>query len=201
MANAEHTFTKSGKLLVRSVLPIAKGSKITLSYSETETYCEKALLGTKKRFESLNKTRFSMGKCQCPRCCDPTELGTFTSGIFCAQCPNKEGILLPLKPLDKESDWACNKCSVKKSAAFIDHFLENDVVKLVGRDRGNISYCNDFIRKYEKALHPNHYLMTDMKMMLCLTSALAVTEMPKHEAIPGKHSSIFLLFFINKYLI
>ncbi len=184
MANAEHTFAKSGKILVRSTQPIAKGSKITLNYSVN------ALLGTKKRLESLVMSRF-MGECQYQRCCDPTELGTYTSGIFCTQCPNQEGILLPVNPLEKESNWACNKCSAKKSAAFIVNFLESNVAQLVGRDREKMSECAYFLRKYEKILHPNHYLLTDVKMLLCLSSAASFIG-KSNMSLTGKHSYLTL---------
>ena len=191
MANAEHNFTKSGKILVRSTVPITKGSKITLNYCGEPDYPKKALFGTKQRLESLDRTRFS-GMCQCLRCRDPTELGTYTSGIFCAQCPDKEGILLPEKALDLESDWVCNKCPAKKSAAFIAHFLENDITQLVGRDLEKISNCKGFIRKYGKALHPNHYLMTQITlMMLGKASAVAASRSRENDVFTGEHSKIW----------
>lgn len=195
MANAEYTFTKSGKMLVKSKLPIAKGSRITLNYSKN------VLWGTKKRLDLLVETRF-IEKCLCQRCCDPTELGTFTSGIYCARCPKQEGIMVPENPLDKESYWACNKCSTKKSAAFIAHFMENDVIQLVGRAREKISDCSSFVRKYGKVLHPNHYVLTDIKMMLC---QLSICEFVTRKVIPGKHSYftqlkskiLIMMFFLN----
>ncbi len=95
MTNAEYTFTITGKMLVRSTVPITKGSKITINYAANP------LLGTMERLKLLETTRF-LGSCDCQRCKDPTELGSFTSGIFCTKCPNHEGILLPEYPLEKD---------------------------------------------------------------------------------------------------
>ena len=153
-------------MLVRTTVPIAKGSKITINYTTNP------LLGTVERLKLLETTRF-LGSCECQRCKDPTELGSFASGIFCTRCPNQEGILLPEYPLEKESNWVCNKCSSKKSRSFITKLLDEDVILLDNRDRKKSAKCEAFIRKYEnKILHPNHYLLTDIRLLYCVSSTL-----------------------------
>jgi len=157
LANAAKTFTKNGKFIVRAALPISKGSRITLNYS-------KALFGTIKRRYHLEQTKFS--SCRCERCSDPTELGTFTSGIYCLMCCKQEGILLPEHPLNKETNWLCNKCSDRQPAAAINKKLE-----LIQKDfdcliRLSISELEALISKYKNILHPHHYLLCEAKWTL-----------------------------------
>ena len=47
--------------------------------------------------------------CSCRRCGDPSECGTNISGVMCLHCHG--GCLLPVRPLDYNSPWMCNKVS------------------------------------------------------------------------------------------
>jgi len=172
MANAEHTFTPNGKMLVRSTVPIAKGTRVTLNYSTDP------LLGTMQRLRKLELTK-SLGSCHCQRCSDPTELGTFASGIFCTKCPSQEGILLPEFPLEPESDWACTKCSAKQPSSVVTKLLDKVVID--SKDRNHEA----FIRKYGLILHPNHYLMTGIKFHECISSTLTA-ELELNGKVSGK---------------
>lgn len=160
VANATKTFTNEGQIVVRATVPIAKGTKICLNYTEP-------LWGTMKRQFDLEETRFAA--CRCKRCIDPTELGSFASGIFCDRCPNQDGILVPQDPFDKFSDWICHKCSGRQGIGFISGF----VAKLGGDwaelGRYAIAESEAFLRKYEKILHPNHHYLSDVKFLLCKT--------------------------------
>ena len=184
MANAEYMLTKSGKLLVRSTVPIAKGSKITLDYSEKTFYF------TKQRLQLLG-TITSIGSCHCQRCSDPTELGSYTSGIFCTRCPNQEGILLSENPFNIASNWICNKCSLKKPVSFIANLTTKagkEMYQLLGGDwRDRLSDCEAFIRKYGKILHPNHYYLTEVKLTLFFYTAMRNTELGNAHVVPGKY--------------
>jgi len=71
--------------------------------------------------------------------------------------------------------------------------LENEVTQLDDRARSMIPDCNSFIQKYETVLHPNHYMLTDIKMMLCHASAC---DPATRYVIPGKNS-LFLFFTVN----
>lgn len=57
-------------------------------------------------------------ECDCSRCSDPTELQTYMSALHCQQCP--DGYVLPVKPLDKTSEWNCNKCTYKVTASVVE---------------------------------------------------------------------------------
>ena len=60
-----------------------------------------------------------MFECNCARCNDNTELGTYFGGIYCSTCNvftldgeavTLKGILSKVNPLDPSSDWKCNHC-------------------------------------------------------------------------------------------
>jgi hypothetical protein len=50
-----------------------------------------------------------MFTCRCPRCSDPTELGSFLSAMRCQSDGCKSGFLIPTDSLDPDSDWTCTK--------------------------------------------------------------------------------------------
>ena len=60
-----------------------------------------------------------MFECNCKRCNDPTEFGTYFGGIYCSACntfnPDGEqitmkGILSKENSSQQSSDWNCNHC-------------------------------------------------------------------------------------------
>ena len=63
--------------------------------------------------------------CECVRCTDPTEMGSFCSALICqACCKNASSTqqtcfddiaVLPEHPLDLNSVWKCRKCSAPSS--------------------------------------------------------------------------------------
>ena len=63
--------------------------------------------------------------CSCPRCGDPTELGTMFSSIRCPQCTADTGYLVPISPghpelSDKQEDWRCVSCNNTQQAKFVN---------------------------------------------------------------------------------
>ena len=63
--------------------------------------------------------------CSCPRCVDPTELGTMFSSIRCPQCTADTGYLVPNTPghadlLEVQADWRCVSCSKTQPAKFVN---------------------------------------------------------------------------------
>ena len=92
-------------MTMRSVVKIPKGSDILHAYTEPldTILTRKSLLQVGKFFT-----------CQCPRCSDPTELGTFSSALLCSQCGGgKDNVLLSTDVADVEAEWGCQKCSLR----------------------------------------------------------------------------------------
>ena len=91
---------------------IAKGEPITI------TYCS-LLCNTQYRLKKLQDSKFFT--CQCHLCHDPTEKGTFLSGVVCPKC---KGILLPESFYLAEPVWKCNKCSFSTSHLKVTKLVE-----------------------------------------------------------------------------
>ena len=74
----------------------------------------KALLRLGKFFE-----------CECVRCCDASEMGTYTSALVCHKCDKARqkakdkqpfGRVLPSDLTNEASDWVCDSCGDKVKA-------------------------------------------------------------------------------------
>jgi len=109
VANATRSFTVQGKIVIRATVPISRGENISLNYIDP-------LWGTTNRQHILKQGKFF--QCQCERCKDPTELGTFLSGLSCphCKCVKHGAILLPQRPLQTQSPWECTLCNQTQSA-------------------------------------------------------------------------------------
>lgn len=158
VANANKTFNNKGEVIVRAAVPIAKGEKIALCYTEP-------LWGTINRQRHLSQTKFF--QCHCERCKDASELDTFISGLYCQKCPTNTGILLIENPFDETSDWVCRQCGTRQPAKYVSDIVESAGKELVALKKGSVTSCEGFLRKFSKILHPNHFYLTDVKMALC----------------------------------
>lgn len=96
----------NSKLTIISVVKIVAGEALTQLYGTT-------LTGTYRRQELLKSVYFFT--CTCPRCTDPSELGTNFSTLLCNsdKCKRKKRLVLPLSPLDESSKWKCTACLTK----------------------------------------------------------------------------------------
>ncbi len=121
----------------------------------------------KRQIEFEQITKFNL--CRCERCRDPTELGSFTSGVYCTKCPvSKKGILLSENPLERNADWVCNKCpNHRQSFSYILKMMKEIEVDWMGVDRKSLTGCEAFLRKYGKMLHPNHHFLVTIKLAVC----------------------------------
>lgn len=168
LPNTKHTFNQSSadkndlyRITVKVVIPIMKGEHITTMYSH-------ALWGTEARRQHLKDTKYF--SCKCPRCSDPTELGTYLSAMKCFGDGNKscDGIHLPEDPLDDDTEWACSECPVKVNNSQINMLIsqmgeEVDGVLMMG---GSVSMLENLLCRLSTFLHPNHYHLYSIKHSL-----------------------------------
>ncbi|KAH0534345.1 SET domain-containing protein SmydA-8-like [Cotesia glomerata] len=160
-ANCSKSFTEEGGILIRAALPIAKGEHLTMCYTDP-------LWGVTNRRHHLYQTK--LFECICSRCSDPTEFGTMFNALKCAK-KDCSGYTLPptfITPLNLEAlpDYVCNKCEQKTPSSDIDKQLEQIGIELATMKKNDVSFCKNFIAKYSKVLHENHYYLTDVKMAL-----------------------------------
>ena len=85
--NARHVVQPDGRMEVFAQKKISAGEEITITYTGL-------LTSQPAKQEKLANVWFFT--CTCPRCSDPTELGSYTSSVYCPGCP-KRGVLLPGK--------------------------------------------------------------------------------------------------------
>jgi len=137
-----------GNVTIATVF-IPEGTQVTTNYVHLH-------MGTYLRRERLKENWYF--DCVCERCADPSELGTFLDAVKCREC--NMGHLLPVNPLNVRSEWACDKCkgseSDVKPKATVKRLLdEKDAL-----DRSDLSAYLAFLKKAEKELHPQHYVLT-----------------------------------------
>lgn len=103
---------------------IKKGEHLKIMYSNM-------LWGTQMRQEHLEVTKHFL--CKCDRCKDPTELGTYFSGMLCVGDVGVEcgGIQLALDPLSAKTDWACDRCPMIINGKEVYTLKTNILWKLV----------------------------------------------------------------------
>ena len=154
VSNTHHAVTPDFRMVVRSVVPIKKGDMITTVYTHT-------LAGTLERRVCIQESKFF--DCICARCADPTELGTHFSSIKCQQC--NPGYVLPLKPLDANSNWKCNGCGAIMSIAEVTRITDAIKEEMDSVEEGPdvIPNLEKLLEKHsEKTVHKNHNLLITM---------------------------------------
>lgn len=167
--NTKHTFNHSStdkndwyKITVKVVVPVMAGQHITTMYSH-------ALWGTQARRQHLKDTKYF--SCKCPRCSDPTELGTYLSAMKCFGDGSKpcNGIHLPLDPLDDETDWACSECPVRVNSSQINMLISQmgeEVDGVLINMARSVPMLENLLCRLSTFLHPNHYHLYSLKHSL-----------------------------------
>lgn len=129
------------------------------SHSVIQTAC-----GT--RHKDVSTWYTAKTSCNCERCQDKTENGTYLSALKCLKCPN--GFYLADSPLDCASLWSCMECKVQAPQGYSD-LAENKVSQAVSKleEEGlTVAGCHKFLKTYSKVLHPNHAHLLDVKYSL-----------------------------------
>uniref|UniRef100_A0A336MKR3 CSON000704 protein n=1 Tax=Culicoides sonorensis TaxID=179676 RepID=A0A336MKR3_CULSO len=155
--NTTHTdHPRNHAISIRMTKDIKEGEMISLSYSYT-------LQGTLKRRQHLKDSKFFW--CECRRCKDPTELGTYTSALRCPKCNG--GYILSTNTLDQDATWKCQKCEYTLTGKHISTLLDNLFEEMETIDHDEADGNEAFLSKYRNVLHKNHYLNLSAKHSLC----------------------------------
>lgn len=148
--NVKLNYSKHFQLSIIAGRDIEEGEHLSIMYTH-------ALWGTIARRDHLNITKKFW--CCCNRCSDNTEFGTNFSTIYDDGHP-----MLPIDPLDADSEWVCEKTGKKKTAYEVKVMLSE-----IGKElediqlNGSIDDIEQFIESKAKVLHPNHYHMATAK--------------------------------------
>lgn len=168
------------RLVVRASVNVKEGEMLYTTYTFTTS-------GTRARQEYLKKGKNFT--CKCARCLDPTELNTHFSSLMCRKCSG--GIIVSSNPLgkpfkrnhffslsiqltlsvfltDNDAEWHCMNCQFKTPGSAVQTVvttIESEIKELQQLETSieNIKLCENVLKKYSKILHPNHFLMVNMK--------------------------------------
>lgn len=127
------------------------------------------LWGTQMRQEHLMTNKYFI--CSCQRCLDPSELGTYISGLKCIGADESSciGTMLPADPTMPNTDWACDVCPVRIANDQVDILMsniENEVDAVMMKPTTNIQELENLIEKLKTFLHDNHYHIFALKHSL-----------------------------------
>ncbi|XP_043641651.1 SET domain-containing protein SmydA-8 [Drosophila teissieri] len=116
------------------------------------------LLGTEERHQILKEGKCF--DCTCPRCQDPTELGTHMSSFMCSHCSCTGGYIV------RQPDTGIWQCLLNPEHTLKQEFVAN----MLERAKEEIFHARDDIYRLElllaklsRLLHRNHFLMLDLK--------------------------------------
>lgn len=167
MPNTKHTFeesddpSKNHRVCMVAARDIKKGEHLSTMYTH-------ALWGTSARQGHLLETKYF--SCECERCKDPTELGTYISALKCVGGDKGpcEGYLLPIDPLKVDSAWKCNLCEseIDTDAAFYLTTKLGDEVDAIQMKGPSVKELETLLEKCLKLLHPNHFHVYAVKHSL-----------------------------------
>ncbi|CAK1587155.1 unnamed protein product [Parnassius mnemosyne] len=180
--NTRHIFLgEDHNLVLLATVPIAKGELITATYTQS-------LWGTLDRRKHLKQNKCF--DCECERCRDPTEFGTYLGNIYCSMCNgpfsnnglSKRAMLISTNTLEETAPWKCEKC---------DHYIQsrqmfwgNNALKqeLNGLNKTGPQELEEFIEKYNLTLHPTNHLVIQAKLGLAQIygnyKGYTLTELP-----------------------
>uniref|UniRef100_A0A1B6C8V2 SET domain-containing protein n=1 Tax=Clastoptera arizonana TaxID=38151 RepID=A0A1B6C8V2_9HEMI len=155
------TFSSKGDIIIYATADITKGTHLSISYTDL-------LWGTINRRHHLAESKLFL--CKCPRCKDPTELGTFFSAFACRkrECP---GSVLPNTFCNESNEnllWECDHCGDVVFAKDAAMLLENIGHEIMSLGEQNILESEKFLKKWESFIHENHHYLVEVRLGLAL---------------------------------
>ncbi|XP_078050153.1 SET domain-containing protein SmydA-8 [Augochlora pura] len=150
------------RVRLRTTMKVPPGGELYGSYAHS-------LLPTMLRREHLLEGKHFA--CACPRCADPSELGTHMSSLKCTKCDN--GVVMSLDSLDPNSRWKCTHCEFSTSDQAIRKVLDiiqadvDAVEAISGADGADAIQARETVmKKYRSVLHPCHAFNTMLRHSL-----------------------------------
>ncbi|XP_055681133.1 SET domain-containing protein SmydA-8 isoform X1 [Lutzomyia longipalpis] len=156
--NVRYCFDAKHVMRVQATKVIPRGEEIFTSYIQI-------FWGTYARRVHLTATKDFM--CNCARCTDPTECGTYLSALCCPK-ESCKGRMLPVNPLHLGSAWSCDKCSTqlnnKKIARVQDVLSAQIITKL---RKGDPKLVFDFLKTCINNIMPgSNQFIVELKLFI-----------------------------------
>lgn len=119
-----------------------------------------AFKGTVSRREHLSIGKYF--RCQCPRCLDPTELGTNFSSLGCRSCVAGLMAINDDEATAKSSSWTCNACGAQTSDETAQRRV--DAARALATAAGfAVADLEQLLVQQTELLSPHHYLVVETK--------------------------------------
>jgi len=170
-------------MTIKAARDILPGEQIFVSYTPP-------FLCTQLRRMILKQTKCF--ECDCVRCLDPSENGTYLSALQCRSCA--EGRLLVKNPTDKNSDYACDSCQNEVPGSTCSMMIDT-AMKFLGKGQGKSESDSTPAETIQLAKHlsrfvtPSHQLMVDLKLRLveqCLSSGYQDSQDEEGQKVRSK---------------
>jgi len=155
--NCAHSVFPNKTLALQAKTHVKAGEEFTIAYISP-------LQGSIKRRMKLHDKWFF--DCRCPRCLDPTELGSFTSAHMCQLCNTQEAYIIPTEVENDSAPWKCNKCGLLTPADELSKKETDIATKMQKLDNNSLLAFEEFHESTLTLLHPNHYLNVLLKRHL-----------------------------------
>jgi len=157
VTNCRLIFRSDSCLQVRASLEIKRGQQVNISYTPPffSVIARNNILHRGKQF-----------LCFCPRCEDPSELGTNLSSVRCeaGDCEKLLGVYQHTGAFSE--DWECSQCKRRinyQQYAALDAKYLGIQTRL---DKENVEEMKDILRKHSDSLSPCHALIMETKQHL-----------------------------------
>merc|ERR1719347_2387565 len=153
--NTRLTFSDDFVLTILARTEIKKGQPINHTYARTLNTT------TIRRIGLFSGKHFG---CECVRCKDPSELGTYSSALLCT-CGDT---ITPQDPLDltQQAVWKCQGCTFTLPALQVVAQERDVMMELNSLTRDDIKGLEEFIARHKKQLHQNHTMLMEAKKHL-----------------------------------
>jgi len=155
--SCHRSFKEDLSITLRSAIPLETNDRISITYTDS-------LWPTLDRRSHLAYSKYF--HCDCNRCQDPTELGTYLSALKCIKC--QVGYYLAVDPLAEASPWRCEDCAAmapSNLATEVNNRVTNSI-KILEEKGLDPESCEKFLMLHSRILHPQHAHMLDVKHSL-----------------------------------
>lgn len=145
ISNARIFIMPDNEIIIRAQVDIKKGEEITIQYI---SYLFGNILRRKDIVENW------MFECTCPRCVDPTELGSHLSSLLCPACA---GIVLPETNSLHCQLWKCQSCEQTIDREQVETYSKECEEKMMEIYETEVDKYEDLLHEYSKKFHQNHF--------------------------------------------
>ena len=176
VCNAKFNILRDRTLQLVAQTDIKAGEEITIQYMTP-------MLGNVPRRTKIRNNWYF--DCDCPRCQDPSELGTNVSGAVCQVCG---GTLLPTGEHYTCTTEGCGHTLLLQHVHQMESRLEDEMDQCDGKDAQALQQMID---KWLEKFHPQHFLILLLKRKL-LAALKLITSTERETLTREKYCPILI---------